>query len=165
MEFARQVNRRLHEEHAATQRLCAQLGQTLAARPWPPEGSSRDEVARVLRSSAAALAGEVARHFEFEESELFPRLGEAGDADLAAMLAEEHATIRDAVQRFAALEAAVRAQSIDAQGWQQLRVAGHELTERLAAHAEKEEASLLPAIEDLLDEETDQSLFALYAMV
>ncbi len=163
MDFVRQVNRRLHEEHDATQRLCARLEQALGARPWPPE-TAGGELARVLRGSTAALADEVARHFEFEERELFPRLAEAGDGDLAEMLAEEHATIRDAARRFAELEEAVRAQAIDAQGWQQLRVIGLELAERLAAHAQKEEASLLPAVDDLLDEETDRSLFAAYVM-
>jgi hemerythrin-like domain-containing protein len=163
VDFDRQINRRLHQEHDATLQMCARLERTLGARPWPPEADG-GELARVLGSSAAALAGEVARHFEFEETELFPRLAETGEGDLAELLAEEHAVIRAVAGRFAELQEAVKTRSIDAQGWQQLRVVGLELAERLASHAQKEELSLLPSVESLLDEESDRALLAAYAM-
>jgi hypothetical protein len=35
---------------------------------------------------------------------------------------------------------------------------GLELAERLVSHVQKEEMSMLPALEDLLDEETDAAL-------
>jgi hypothetical protein len=44
-----------------------------------------------------------------------------------------------------------------------LRATGLELSERLVAHVQKEEMSLLPAIEDLLDEESDAQLALAYA--
>ena len=40
--------------------------------------------------------------------------------------------------------------------------AGLEVAERLASHAQKEEMSLLPVLEDLLDETTDLKLSEAY---
>ncbi|HVB46796.1 MAG TPA: hemerythrin domain-containing protein [Burkholderiales bacterium] len=163
MDFSRQINRRLHEEHDATLRLCASLEQTLGARPWPPDRANT-EVALVLRSAVAALADEVARHFAFEETELFPRLAEAGEGDLAELLAEEHAVIRGIARRLSELHDALRTQTIDAHGWQQLRMHGLELAQRLASHAQMEEMSLLPSVENLLDEDSDRELFSAYVL-
>ena len=44
-----------------------------------------------------------------------------------------------------------------------LRVTALELAERLVSHVQKEEMSLLPALEDLLDEATDAELALAYA--
>jgi hypothetical protein len=41
-------------------------------------------------------------------------------------------------------------------------VLGLELAERLVGHVQKEEMSLLPALEDLLDEEADAELAGRY---
>ncbi|HKI63478.1 MAG TPA: hemerythrin domain-containing protein [Burkholderiales bacterium] len=156
MDMNRQVNRRLHEEHMSTLALWNQFEQAIAARAgaWPPAAEDA-EIERLLRSCAVALAEELWHHFEFEESELFPRMVESGEGDIAELLAEEHATIRAAAQAFSA--------ALETRDWQQLRSAGLELAERLVAHVHKEEMSLLPAIEDLLDEETDAQLALAYA--
>ena len=145
--FTRQVCRRLHEEHEASLALCARLEASLSA--------GRSDAA-LMRAAAAALAGEVERHFAFEEAELFPRLAAAGEGDLAELLREEHVTVRDAAGRFIAL---VKENSFN----NELRVVGLELAERLASHAQKEELSLLPALDDLLEEETDHELASAYA--
>ncbi len=145
--FIRQVCRRLHEEHEASLALCSRLEGSLAA--------GRNDAA-LMRAAAAALAGEVERHFAFEETELFPRLRAAGEGDMAELLQEEHLTIRAVAARFIAL---VKENSFE----KQLRVVGLELAERLASHAQKEEMSLLPALEQLLDEEVDHELACAYA--
>jgi iron-sulfur cluster repair protein YtfE (RIC family) len=75
--LVRQVTRRLHEEHVATLALCSRLEATLAAGRSDPV---------LMRAAAAALAGEIERHFAFEESELFPRLSAAGEGDMAELL-------------------------------------------------------------------------------
>lgn len=142
----RQVSRRLHEEHQATLALWARLEAALAA-------GKAD--AALMRSAAASLADEIERHFAFEETELFPRLAAAGEGDIAALLEEEHATIRAAATRFIA---AVKTNALDTG----LRPLGLELAERLVSHVQKEEMSLLPALDDLLDEETDHALSAAY---
>jgi hemerythrin-like domain-containing protein len=145
--FTRQVCRRLHEEHEASLALCSRLEAALAA--------GRSDAA-LMRAAAAALAGEVERHFAFEEAELFPRLAAAGERDLAELLQEEHVTIRAAATQFIALakENSFR---------NELRVVGLELAERLASHAQKEEMSMLPALDDLLNEEVDHELAGIYA--
>jgi hemerythrin-like domain-containing protein len=71
------------------------------------------------------------------------------------LLGEEHVVIRSAAQAFGA--------ALEQQDWQRLRAAGLELAERLNAHVQKEEMSLLPAVEDLLDDETDARLALEYA--
>jgi hemerythrin-like domain-containing protein len=144
---ASQVCRRLHDEHVEVIALCGRLEASLAA-------GRRD--AALMRSAAAALTGEVERHFAFEEAELFPRLRAAGEADLVELLLEEHATVRDAAREFIA---GVADDPLAAR----LKPLGLEVAERLASHAQKEEMSLLPVLEDLLDEETDHELAAAYA--
>ena len=142
----RQVSRRLHEEHLATLAVWSRVESALAA--------GRHDAA-LMRSAAASLAEEVERHFAFEENELFPRLADAGEADIAALLEEEHATIRQAATRFIALAK----QDFS----KELRVLGLELAERLVSHVQKEEMSMLPALEDLLDEGSDHELTLAYA--
>jgi hemerythrin-like domain-containing protein len=154
MDFNRQISRRLHEEHEATLALWNRFELAVAARAWPPQADD-GELASLLRNCASALTQEVSHHFDFEESELFPRLAEAGEGDIAELLTEEHVAVRAAAQGFGA--------ALQTQDWQRLRAAGLELAERLVAHVQKEEMSLLPAIEDLLDEETDARLALAYA--
>jgi hemerythrin-like domain-containing protein len=143
----RQVSRRLHEEHQATLALWARVEASLAA-------GKAD--AALMRAAAASLAEEIERHFGFEEKALFPRLAAAGEGDIAELLQEEHVAIREAGARFLAV---VKENPLDAS----LRSLGLELAERLVSHVQKEEMSLLPALEDLLDEEVDHELASAYA--
>jgi hemerythrin-like domain-containing protein len=159
MEFNRQVSRRLHQEHEATLALWGRLEQALARRGNRPPEAQDAVLPGLLRSCAASLAEEVTRHFAFEETELFPRLAAAGEGDIAELLMQEHATIRSAARRFS--ELAQPAQDL-AGCWPELRVLGLELAERLVGHVQKEEMSLLPALEDLLDEEADAELAGRY---
>ena len=139
--LTRQVSRRLHEQHQATLALWSRVEASLAA--------GRADAA-LMRAAAGSLAEEIAQHFEFEERELVPRLAAAGEGDIAELLREEHATIRSAAGRFIALAGE--------DAGRDLRALGLELAERLVSHVQKEEMSLLPALEDLLDEETDAAL-------
>jgi len=164
MDYLRQTSRRLHEEHLATLGAWGRLEQAIAARgrDWPPAAPD-EQLERALRECAAGLADEVSRHFEFEEQELFPRLADAGEADIAQLLAEEHETIRAAAADFATLVAAQRAGAMDVPGWQRLRTLALEVAERLTVHVQKEEMALLPMLEDLLDEDTDRDLIGAYS--
>lgn len=142
----RQINRRLHEEHVAAIALCERLERSLAARKIEPE---------LLRTAATAFEGEVERHFRFEDDELFPRLAAGGYADLVDMLAEEHVAIRAAARRFIEL---VKKQSLG----KETQMLALEVAERLASHAQKEELSMLPALDELLDEKNDDELTLMY---
>lgn len=160
MQLERYTSRRLHEEHEATLELLARF-ELLAARATdaPPSGDAWAAHARTL---AAALELEVARHFEFEERELFPRLAAAGEAEIGELLAEEHVTIRAVAGPLPAQLRASLVAGFDAAAWRALRAAGLELAERLRGHIQKEEMGLLPAIEDLLDAGVDRELAAAY---
>ena len=147
MEFNRHISRRLHEEHDATLALWGRVEASLAA--------GRHDAA-LLKSAAAALAHELDHHFRFEERELFPRLAEAGEGDIGELLQEEHEVIREAGKRFMALVAAEAATN-------EVKILGLELAERLVAHVQKEEMSLLPSLDDLVDEDADAELSASYA--
>jgi iron-sulfur cluster repair protein YtfE (RIC family) len=147
MEFQRHISRRLHEEHEATLALWGRVEATLAA--------GKNDAA-LLKAAAAALERELGAHFGFEERSLFPRLAAGGEADIAELLKEEHDTIRAAAARFIEL---AREPLLTAEK----RALGLELAERLFSHVQKEEMSLLPMLDDLLDEETDDELASAYA--
>ena len=70
--------------------------------------------------------------------------------------------IRECATELAALLERARAAALDAPGWTSLANAARELAERLVAHAQKEEMALLPALDDMLDEDTDRELLDTY---
>lgn len=164
MDFRCQTNKRLHEEHAASLSLLARLERAVSGRScaYPPAAQDREWQA-CAGAVLAAIDVEVARHFDFEERELFPRLEQSGDGDLAALLAEEHVTIRAVAQRLAELLRDALGGGLAPPQWQTLKTLALEFSERLAAHAQKEDGALLPVLEQLLDEETDRALFGAYA--
>ena len=164
MDFQRQTSRRLYEEHVATLDLLGRVERVFTGRAgaYPPQAEDSN-----WRSFARALLGaidvEVARHFEFEERDLFPRLEEAGDGDLAGLLLEEHGTIRAVAQPLAELLRKAVAGAVQPAEWQAMKVLALEFSERLGSHAQKEDGALLPVLDNLLDEETDRELFGAYA--
>jgi len=162
MEFQRQTSRRLYEEHLATLELLGRVERVFTGRAGvypPPEGDSAWPA--FARGLLGAIDVEVARHFEFEERDLFPRLEQAGDGDLAGLLIEEHATIRAVAHPLAELLRETLAGG--APDWQAMKVLALEFSERLGSHAQKEDGALLPVLDSLLDEETDRELFGAYA--
>ena len=164
MEFRRQTNKRLYEEHVATLHLLARVERVFTGRAgvYPPMAGD-SEWPGFARALLSALEVEVARHFEFEERDLFPRLEEAGDGDLAALLNEEHVTIRAVAQSLADLLRRAFAGGLQPQQWQAMKTLALEFSERLGSHAQKEDGALLPVLENLLDEDTDRELFGAYA--
>lgn len=164
MDFQRQTNKRLYEEHAATLQLLARVERIFGGRAgaYPPAAGDAEWPA-FARSLLSAIEVEVARHFEFEERDLFPLLEEGGDGDLAALFNEEHASIRAVAQPLAGLLRQALVEALSPQQWQTLKTLALEFSERLGSHAQKEDGALLPVLDGLLDEETDRTLFAAYA--
>jgi len=164
MEFQRQTNRRLYDEHVATLHLLARVERVFTGRagayPPAPGDAAWPAFARALLT---AIEVEVGRHFEFEERDLFPRLEQMGDGDLAALLNEEHDTIRAVAEPLAALLRQALAEGLQAPQWQAMKTLALEFSERLGSHAQKEDGALLPLLENLLDEDTDRELFGAYA--
>jgi hemerythrin-like domain-containing protein len=161
MNFATQTSRALDADHGANLELLARVEQALA-RPRLPGAPRAADLARLLGTLGAHLANEIARHFAWEEQTLFPLLADAGDGDLGDLLNEEHAAIRDVAAEVLPLIHGAVADTLDDAGWAALKRGAMELTERLRAHIQKETMALLPALDNLLDENADREIAFAY---
>ncbi|MFI5015946.1 MAG: hemerythrin domain-containing protein [Hyphomicrobiales bacterium] len=159
MELRRHVSRALHQDHVATlallDRLVALLGRH--GRSRSPQHANADN-AQLLKELIRAIDSEIGPHFAFEEDSVFPLLAEAGDREMSALLIDEHQAILPLARRLAAIAKSARDAGFAAEAWGEFHDAGGEFIERLASHIQKEEMALLPALDDLLDEEADGRL-------
>ncbi len=163
MQFQRRTVQLLHEDHRATIEVIEGLDKLIArARKKKPD-TNDPMVAKSLKDAMSSIEDEVSNHFAFEEDELFTRLEKMGDVGIGQHLRDEHQVLLPlgkTVSRQAreALEGGFTDQS-----WTEFRNTASELIERMFAHIQKEEMALLPALEDLLDIETDMELSTSYA--
>ena len=162
MNFSRQTSHALHEEHRANLDLLGRVEQALARAPRGDAVRS-PELVKLVLALARNLEQDLDRHFGFEERELFPRMSEAGDGEIALLLTEEHEAIREVAQELLPLIRAAGAGSADGALWDALKRSALEMVERQVAHIQKEEMALLPLLDDLLDDETDRQLAFDYA--
>lgn len=157
MNFQRQVSRALHDDHRASIELLGRVGQSLARLPRGGAGSD-PQLARLMGSCAGHLERDLGRHFDFDETELFPRLADAGEDDIAELLREEHLAIRELSGEVLPRASEAAAGRLDDAGWAALRRGALEMVERQFAHIRKETMALLPMLDDLLDDDTDREL-------
>jgi hemerythrin-like domain-containing protein len=130
----------------------------------PKAGAVTDpEIARLASAFARLIEEDIARHFDFEERELFPRMAESGEGDIAGLLTEEHDAIRAVAGEILPLAQAAAAGTISDAGFDALRRGALEMVERQVAHIQKETMALLPLLDDLLDDDTDRELAFAYA--
>ena len=161
MMHVRQTSRALHEEHRANLALLGRIEAALGRAPHRPTDTTSApaaELARLIGALQRQIEHDVERHFGFEERELFSRMADAGENDIATLLAEEHDAIRDLAAELLPLTRAFADGSLDDAGWQALARGALELVERQVSHIQKEEMALLPMLEDLLDDDTDRQL-------
>jgi hemerythrin-like domain-containing protein len=164
MEFQRQISRKLYEEHIAVIGLLERFGLALARLRAPQPPGANDPLWSVLLAQlGSALQYEITRHFDLEEDQLFPRLHARGEGELAEMLFEEHEAIREVTHPLLELISRARLGELDAAGWRSLKANGLELVERLSSHAQKEQGALVPLVDEMLDETTDDALWTEYA--
>jgi hemerythrin-like domain-containing protein len=161
MNRQREVSRLLDEEHRAGLDLLGRLEQRLMRAPRSAPATD-GQLTGLLGQLVRQLQRDTGRHFEFEENELFPRLTDAGDGDIALLLGEEHEAMRALAAELLPLARAAADGTLDDAGWQGLRRAVLEMVERQAAHIQKEGLALLPLLDDLLDDETDRQLALAY---
>ena len=162
MDFLRQVSRTLDEEHRSNLDLLGRVEQAFARAPRT--GGGRDpELGRLAASFGRNIEQDISRHFDFEEGELFPRLSEAGEGDIAGLLRDEHDAIRAVAAEMLPLAKAAAAGTLDDTGFDELKLGVLEMVERQVSHIQKETMALLPMLDDLLDEETDRELALAYA--
>lgn len=162
MNFSTQTSHALHEDHRAILDLLGRAEQALVRAPRG-DGARTPDLMKLMAALGRSLEHDIDRHFGFEERELFPRLNQAGDGAIAALLFEEHEAIRAVAQELLPLASAAAAGSLDAAGWDALKRDALEMVERQVAHIQKEEMALLPILDDLLDDETDRQLAFDYA--
>lgn len=162
MNSARQISHLLHQEHRNNLDLLGRVEQALGRTPSRAAGTDA-ELVRLVGALRLQLEQDIGRHFDFEERELFTRLTEAGEGDIAALLAEEHEAIRAVAGELLPLARSAADGSLDDAGWDALKRGAFELTERQVSHIQKEEMALLPMLDDLLDDETDRQLAFAYA--
>jgi len=163
MSFARRTAQLLHEDHQATIAVIEALEQMLArARRSKPDVSDPG-VKNALQAAASAIEDEISAHFEFEETELFTRLEDAGDTAIGAHLREEHKAMLPLGVQVAGLARAALDGGFTDAAWAAFRQAAGELIERMVAHIQKEEMALLPMLDELLDPETDMQLATAYS--
>ena len=163
MDFQRQITRKLHDEHVNIIALLDRFGQSLGRLRAQVPAAGDPEWNVLLVQLGAALQYEVTRHFALEENQLFALLRERGEGDLADLLLEEHVAIREVTAPLVELISRARLGQLDAAGWRMLKAHGLELVERLSSHAQKEQGALVPLIDELLDETTDDMLWTEYA--
>ena len=92
--FRNRVCQKLYEEHAAVQALLQRLEQAVAKQRDDVPDAKDPLLAKLMTDVASELPGEVDRHFDFEEAELFSFLAEAGNSGIGAHLTYEHSIIR-----------------------------------------------------------------------
>ena len=162
MSFQRQVSRALDDEHRANLEILGQVEKGFARSPR--EGSAHDrDLSRLAGALGRLLEHDIGRHFDFEERELFPRMEESGDGDMAMLLTEEHKAIRAVADELLPMTRAATAGTLDGAGWIALRRGALEIVERQVAHIQKETMALLPLVDDLLDEDEDRELALAYS--
>ncbi len=156
MSYIRQVPRALDDEHRTSLEFLGRLERVIR---------DRDSAATLALAGSLVryLEHEVERHFLFEERELFPRLAEAGDEELAMLLAEEHETIRSVADELLPLAAQLAAGMTGVAAHPAFGRLALELVERQVAHIQKESMALLPVLEDVLDDDSDRELAFAYA--
>jgi hemerythrin-like domain-containing protein len=163
MTFANRICRILHDEHCATVALTRRLEQAIARYQkgdWPD--ASDPDVARLLVDLSIGMTNELGRHFDFEERSLFPCLAEAGDEAIVVHLTEEHVSIRPLANAIAKQVREAQSQGFDSARWNEFRRLAQEFCQRIETHVDKEENSLLPALEENMSVESEAQLFDEY---
>jgi hemerythrin-like domain-containing protein len=164
MMFQNRVCQKLYEEHQAVQALLQRLEQTVAKHRDDVPDAKDPLITKLMTDLASELPGEVDRHFDFEEAELFSFLAEQGNVGIGHHLTYEHGIIRPIGAALVKLIKEARAQGFDEARWTEFRKLGQQLFMTLSPHAQKEDMALLPMLEDAMDETKEAELYEKYVL-
>jgi hemerythrin-like domain-containing protein len=164
LEHTRSISRVMHDEHMAVVALLERLERFISANRTSMPDASEPSTARLLGDLTAAVEGEIKAHFAFEEEKLFPYLDDGSPSGMTSILMEEHEVILPAGQRLAEIAKAARIGGFTDESWEEFARTGLDFAERLNGHIDKEEMGMIAAIESVIDEETDRTLWSGYAM-
>jgi hemerythrin-like domain-containing protein len=162
--FRNRVCQKLYEEHAAVQQLLQRVEQSVAGHRNQVPDAKDPVIAKLMTDLANELPGEVERHFDFEEAELFSFLAEEGNVGIGQHLTYEHGIIRPIGAALVNLIKVARAKGFDAERWADFRKLGQNLAMTLGPHAHKEDMALLPMLEDAMDESKEAELYEKYVL-
>lgn len=164
MDFSRHTSRLLHDDHLATITIVNRLEEALIRldRKTPPAGDDL-EFQSLLGDVAVIFENETGRHFDFEETHLFPLLLDHGELGIVAVLKAEHTAIRPLAAELAGLARKGRGKAFDGEEWQRFLSLVSELSERQVSHIQKETMAMLPMLDALLDDDSDGELSMAYA--
>jgi hemerythrin-like domain-containing protein len=162
MSASRQVSHTLDTEHRSSLDLLGRV-ELAFARATRAAAQRDPELVKLAGALARLVEQDIGRHFDFEERELFTRMAEAGEGDIAELLREEHDAIREVAAELLPLARGAAAGTLDDAGFDALRRGALEMVERQVAHIQKETMALLPLLDDLLDDDTDRELAFAYA--
>jgi hemerythrin-like domain-containing protein len=162
MGFANIVCETLQEEHRATVALMERLDRFLAGHRDAPPGTDDGVTRQLLSDLIAGVEGEIRRHFEFEEEHLFPHLDAIGEAAIGAHLTDEHRAIQPVGAAIARLARTALNGGFADNAWREFRRLGQEFTDRLSAHAQKEDMALLPLLDETMDPDAAARLVQQY---
>jgi hemerythrin-like domain-containing protein len=162
MNFANPVCEILQEEHRATVALMERLDRFLARHRDAPPGIDDGVMRPLLSDLIAGVEGEIRRHFAFEEEHLFPHLEAIGEAAIGAHLTDEHRAIQPIGAAIARLARTAMDGGFTDTVWREFRRLGLEFSDRLSAHAQKEDMALLPLLDETMDPDAAARLVQQY---
>ena len=162
MQTRTEIGRLLHEEHHRVVSVLDRLQAFVDATDDAAVASVRDAEARkIVEEVYCLLSEELEPHLELED-QIFPLLEVRGGFELASIFSDEHACIRPISRRLRSLSALALKDDFDLETWLAFRSFAGVLVRELMFHIQREETSLLPAIDDVLDAATDRELAAAY---
>lgn len=164
MDYNRHTSRLLHDDHLATIAIVNRLEESFLRldRKTPPAGDDQ-EFQSLLGDVAMIFENETGRHFDFEETHLFPLLLDNGEMGIVVVLKSEHTAIRPLATELAELAKKGRGEAFSNDEWQRFLDLVAELSERQISHIQKETMALLPMLDAMLDEDMDGELSMAYA--
>ena len=164
MEFKTAICRQQHEEHMAVlgllERLRGVIDEFGASVPPPADHPA---TRNLLDALGGPFKADIFCHFHFEDDRLFPLHAEAQGAEITDMLGAEHKIILPLIENLVAVAKSARDDGFTDKRWIEFRRLGLVVAVELAAHAEKEENALLPALDEHLSGDVDASLHREYA--
>lgn len=163
MEYTRATARAMHDDHMAVNALLDRVERFVEQHGSDDiPDHTRPEVGQLLSELRAAVEGEITSHFSFEEESLFPILEEAGAGDMCAILRRDNQVLLPQGMRLAEIAGPAGRSGFTAESWSEFRRDALTFADGLRGHANKEEMGMVPALEELLEEDQDRDLIARY---
>lgn len=162
MEFERATARAMHDDHMAALTLLDGIERFVQGAGGGVPDARLPATRQLLSDFKAAVHSEITGHFAFEEESLFPILAEAGAEDMCTILTRDHEVILPLGQRLAELAGEAGRNGFTPNSWGEFRRTAGDFIDGLRGHIGKEEMGLVPALEDVLEEDQDMELIAHY---